>query len=137
MSEMAESAPVSNPARHHHRLYGGGMNMTTKISNAFFVILVLAGSAACNSTQQQVEDPVALASAPPPEFEIPLPLEQPIPMPPEPPARICQLGTSCLTMDPRPFEPCLLTTRHCPDTAKPMLVGPPHGSSPAPPETSR
>ena len=27
----------------------------------------------------------------------------------------CQLGTSCLTMDPRPFEFCLLSTKSCAD----------------------
>ena len=29
------------------------------------------------------------------------------------PPQICKLGTSCLAMDPRPFEPCLLSTKHC------------------------
>lgn len=30
--------------------------------------------------------------------------------------RACQLGASCLTMDPRPFEACLLsTTKSCAD----------------------
>jgi len=111
--------------------------MTTKISNAFFVMLMLAGAAACNSTRHPDEDSVALVSAPPPEVEFALPLEEPIPVLPEPPARICQLGTSCLTMDPRPFEPCLLTTKHCKDKATPMLVGPPDASLPAPQEAVR
>jgi hypothetical protein len=38
-------------------------------------------------------------------------------------AHFCQLGTSCMTLDPRPFEPCLLTTKHCSDkVVEPLLV---------------
>jgi hypothetical protein len=38
-----------------------------------------------------------------------------VPRPPEPLiGRVCQLGTSCLQLDPRPFEMCLLgTNKHC------------------------
>ena len=31
--------------------------------------------------------------------------------------RVCRLGTSCLALDPRPFEPCLVGTKHCRDKA--------------------
>ena len=52
--------------------------------------------------------------------------------------RICKLGTSCLAMDPRPFEPCLLSTKHCADkAAEPMLVAPAPSIIPAPQEVSR
>ena len=35
----------------------------------------------------------------------------------------CQLGTSCLTLDQRPFEICLLDTKHCRDkVVEPLLV---------------
>jgi len=35
----------------------------------------------------------------------------------------CQLGTSCLTLDERPFEICLLDTKHCRDkVVEPLLV---------------
>jgi hypothetical protein len=35
----------------------------------------------------------------------------------------CQLGTSCLTLDPRPFELCLLDATHCADkVTEPLLV---------------
>ena len=39
----------------------------------------------------------------------------------------CQLGKSCLAMDPRPFEICLLgTNKRCGDKARePLLVGNP------------
>jgi len=37
--------------------------------------------------------------------------------------KACQLGTSCLTLDPRPFELCLLDAKHCADKAtEPLLV---------------
>ncbi|HEY6124560.1 MAG TPA: hypothetical protein VIV63_07900 [Steroidobacteraceae bacterium] len=51
-----------------------------------------------------------------------------IPPPPamEPRGQFCLLGTTCLAMDPRPFEPCLLSTKHCGDKARePMEVAPP------------
>ncbi len=110
--------------------------MTTKISSALFVALMLASLGACNSTRQPVENTGPPASVPPPDLQFALPLEGPMASTPEPPARICHLGTTCLTMDPRPFEPCLLTTKHCKDKAVPMLVGPRHGSAPAPREAA-
>ena len=40
--------------------------------------------------------------------------------------QLCYLGTTCLTMDPRPFEPCLLSTRLCNDKAiEPLLTNGP------------
>ena len=52
--------------------------------------------------------------------------------------QVCKLGTSCLAMDPRPFEPCLLSTKHCADKAiEPLLVAPAPSIIPAPQEVSR
>jgi hypothetical protein len=54
------------------------------------------------------------------------------------PPQICKLGTSCLAMDPRPFEPCLLSTKHCTDKAvEPLLVAPTPSIIPAPQTVSR
>ena len=54
------------------------------------------------------------------------------------PPQICKLGTSCFAMDPRPFEPCLLSTKHCSDKAvEPLLVAPTPSIIPAPQEVSR
>ena len=58
-------------------------------------------------------------------------------IPPQPltesPGRVCLLGTTCLSMDQRPFEPCLLSTRHCRDkAAEAMQVAPPPWSIPEP-----
>ena len=54
------------------------------------------------------------------------------------PPKICKLGTSCLAMDPRPFEPCLLSTKHCSNkAAEPLLVAPTPSIIPAPQEVSR
>ena len=37
--------------------------------------------------------------------------------------KACQLGTSCLTLDERSFEICLLDTKHCRDkVVEPLLV---------------
>jgi hypothetical protein len=60
---------------------------------------------------------------PPPEVSIDLPLE------PDPPrgelkGEFCKLGRSCMALDPRPFEPCLVETRRCADKiTEPLLVG--------------
>ena len=49
------------------------------------------------------------------------------------PPKVCKLGTSCLAMDSRPFEPCLLSTKHCSDkAAEPLLVAPTPSLIPAP-----
>ncbi|HEU5137892.1 MAG TPA: hypothetical protein VFU13_22305 [Steroidobacteraceae bacterium] len=51
----------------------------------------------------------------------------------EPPGQFCLLGTTCLAMDPRPFELCLLSSRDCLDkAAEPMQVAPPRWFTPAP-----
>lgn len=64
----------------------------------------------------------------PTEFSRPLPLE-----PKQLSPGFCQLGTSCMAMDARPFEPCLLSTKHCSDkAAEPMLVAPPPSLVPMP-----
>ncbi len=59
----------------------------------------------------------------------PLPLPSPETTPAM--AKACQLGTSCLTLDPRPFELCLVAAgKRCVDKAtEPLLVTepqPPH-----------
>jgi len=33
----------------------------------------------------------------------------------------CQLGTSCLALDPRPFEPCLVGSNKCADKLEPPI----------------
>ena len=38
-----------------------------------------------------------------------------------PPAKICQLGTDCLTMDSRPFELCQVSARSCGDKLAEVL----------------
>jgi hypothetical protein len=112
--------------------------MNVQISNLLITIAALAGLWACSSTPQNVENDFVSGPPPPPDLEFDLPLEGTVPSTPEPPARICQLGTTCLTMDPRPFESCLLTTKHCKDkAAEPILVGPPVWIAPAPQDASR
>ena len=62
--------------------------------------------------------PIAeLAPAPPPAYSIDLPLETDLPK-----GRVCQLGNSCMAMDSRPFEACLVGSRHCIDKMKPLVV---------------
>jgi hypothetical protein len=78
--------------------------------------------------------PAALIeSVPPPDVSRVLPLEpythispnEPAPPDPAMPVgKICQLGTTCLAMDPRPFEMCLLGARkRCSEKVRePLLV---------------
>jgi hypothetical protein len=67
--------------------------------------------------------PVAEQPVPPPEISMELPLE-PEPRGEEFIGRFCQLGESCLSLDPRPFEACLVGTARCADKiTAPLLVG--------------
>ena len=50
-------------------------------------------------------------AVPPPEISIDLPLEPP----PRGDGAVCKLGDSCLALDPRPFEACLVDTKRCVD----------------------
>ena len=103
--------------------------MNTKVSIPFFGAAALAALLGCSTPQPA---PVADASTPvpPPEISFSLPLE--VPGPDSPPT-FCKLGTTCLAMDPRPFEPCLLSTKDCRDkAAEPLLVGQPQWIAPPP-----
>ena len=83
-------------------------NISTAVSGAtLLVLLVLLG---CSTSPPP---PVAATPPPPPEFSRELPLEPPAPLL----GRICKLGDSCMELDPRPFEACLVGTRHCVDKA--------------------
>ena len=57
-------------------------------------------------------------AVPPPQLSMDLPLESRGESAP----RFCQLGTSCRSMDPRPFAACLLATGRCPAESEPLLV---------------
>jgi hypothetical protein len=87
----------------------------------------------CSTPPDAPEPPESwVQQVPPPEFSRDLPLE-PRRGHDDHGATFCHLGTSCMTMDPRPFEPCLVEgTRRCVDKAtEPLLVteplpGPPN-----------
>jgi hypothetical protein len=69
------------------------------------------------------------------------PLPAPVPEIKPQMAKACQLGTSCLTLDPRPFELCLVAAgKRCVDKAtEPLLVTepqPPSSTEPPLLETS-
>jgi hypothetical protein len=75
---------------------------------------------ACSSARVESTAP----AAPPPMRSLQLPLEPP-PAPLQD-FKPCKLGESCMAMDDRPFEPCLVTTRRCADMIEePLLVGEP------------
>jgi hypothetical protein len=106
--------------------------MNTKASFALAGAVALAALLGCSTPK-----PVAPAQALPAMtvYELPYGL-------PETPGSnrlpgLCKLGSSCLAMDPRPFEACLLSTKSCRD--KPIQVGQPEWSAPPPAiiETSR
>jgi hypothetical protein len=72
-------------------------------------------------------------SIPPPEVSIELPLEQIAP-PEFGIAQACTLGTtkSCMELDSRAFEPCLVNTKECErDGARIMKVTPPVAPAPS------
>lgn len=91
------------------------MNTIGPIAALFASTLALA---ACTTSAPPAEP--LITAVPPPDFQRDLPLEPP---PPMVNGRVCQLGTSCLELDPRPFEACLVSTPHCADKARePLLV---------------
>lgn len=67
----------------------------------------------------------AIEQIPPPEFQQDLPLEQAQ-------GNFCQLGRSCMAMDPRPFEACLVGgAKRCADKIRePLLVSDSHVQPP-------
>ena len=72
--------------------------------------------------------------APAPEVIISAaPVQAPVPETTPQMAKACQLGTSCLTLDPRPFELCLVSAgKRCVDKAtEPLLV-----TEPQPPDST-
>jgi hypothetical protein len=88
----------------------------------------LAAMLGCSTSQPVSPVAMDLIEPPPPEISIDLPLE-----PPDTGSgpKLCKLGTSCLAMDPRPFEPCLLSTKECRDkAAEPLLVDEPEPGDP-------
>ena len=88
----------------------------------------LAAMLGCSTSQPVVSTAAVPLEPPPPEFSYELPLEPPDA---ELGFRSCKLGTSCMAMDPRPFEPCLLSTVECTDKAtEPLLVGEPEWNEP-------
>jgi len=83
------------------------MNQAKSISLLATSLCLLA----CSTPQPQEE--MARVEVPPPDIQRDLPLEQP----PQALGRVCKLGTSCLDLDPRPFELCLVSAKHCVDKA--------------------
>ena len=89
--------------------------MNTTTSASVLGLAALAAMLGCSTSQpvSRVSEALSVSdelNVPPPEISMDLPLEPPDK---EPGPRFCTLGRSCLAMDPRPFEPCLLDTREC------------------------
>jgi len=104
--------------------------MNTKASIPFVGAAALAALLACSTPQSVVPVAADPTAVPPPELSFDLPLEEPGPASAP---TFCKLGTTCLAMDPRPFEPCLLSTKDCLDKAtEPLLVGEPQSIEPPP-----
>ena len=77
---------------------------------------------ACSTPAPDQLTAIPLTQIPPPEVSRALPLEVPTPGHPDMPlARVCKLGASCMELDPRPFEACLVGTKHCVDKAAELM----------------
>ena len=97
------------------------MNKNTLIAS--IGAAALAAMLGCSTSRPVTSVVDVPLEVPPPEFSFDLPLEPPSA---EPGFKACKLGTSCMAMDPRPFEPCLLSTRECTEKAtEPLLAGEP------------
>ena len=103
--------------------------MNAKVSALFFA-LGLAGCSAQPPQPAPAATPGWQITKLPPGFAPPPAKDSQLPK-----AQVCQLGTTCLTMDSRPFETCLVDTKHCDQKlAELMLVEKPkvHIEPPAP-----
>jgi hypothetical protein len=80
--------------------------MHTRTAPAFTITLWLLG---CSTPV-----PEAVTAVPPPEISFELPLERPQT---SLHGKVCKLGDSCMAMDSRPFEACLVGARRCVDKA--------------------
>ena len=99
--------------------------MIAKLASVAALVL---GSLGCSTQQPTVEPALEI---PPPEFARDLPLDPPQKLA----GGVCQLGASCLEMDERPFEPCLVGTKHCVDKAvQPIPAQGPEAGDPGPVE---
>lgn len=99
--------------------------MNSKSFIGLAVLAALAVMPGCSTSKTASTDQATPPAALPTELE--WRNAQLIPRPPaeEPPGQFCLLGTTCLAMDPRPFELCLLSTKNCGDKAsEPMQVAP-------------
>jgi hypothetical protein len=106
--------------------------MNARMLIASLTAASLAGLLGC-STPQALAPPIVFELPPIPSPDYEIRDGQLVPKSQQLTGRICKLGTSCLAMDPRPFEPCLLSTKSCSDkAAEPMLVAPPKSIAPAP-----
>jgi hypothetical protein len=102
--------------------------MDAKLAMALLCSAALIGLSGCSTPELVVEPAATITRLPQPAEPVPryeLRDGRWVPVPELQSGRTCQLGTSCLAMDPRPFEPCLLSTKHCSDKIEPILVGPP------------
>jgi hypothetical protein len=106
--------------------------MNTRALIASLTAASLAGLLGC-STPKTAAPPMTIYSVPIPAPEYELRDGQLIPKSMQPFGQICKLGTSCLSLDSRPFEPCLLSTTKCSDKGvEPILVAPPKSVAPDP-----
>jgi hypothetical protein len=105
--------------------------MNTKLAAVFALVAVPMSGCSTPPPAPVAMTPVAQIEPPPPMIAKGLPLEPRLAMG----GRVCKLGTSCLEMDERPFEVCLVGgTKHCVDKGVELL--PAQGHEPeSPPAT--
>jgi hypothetical protein len=101
--------------------------MNTGIRATLFTSMLLLIAAGCSTPPAPLVEvlPVAVDLAAPPQLPRHItPEGEYVPRRQEDVVgRVCQLGTSCLTMDSRPFEVCLLGAKNCSDKVRePLLV---------------
>jgi len=81
-------------------------------------IAFLLGCSTPSTPPNTVPPPIfVVQQVPPPDFERDLPLEMPQ-------GHFCHLGKSCMELDPRPFEACLVSgAKRCADkVTEPLLA---------------
>jgi hypothetical protein len=93
---------------------------------ALFVCIATTGLSSCTTEPESGQLGPTPESIPEPEISIELPLERENPQRyAAPQACLLSSAKSCMELDPRPFEPCLVTSKSCErEGARVMPVAP-------------
>lgn len=98
--------------------------MKTRVLRDLVIASFLASLLGCSNPRAEPAPATVAAAtrAAPNVIVVPVPKHPGTLQPEAGPPTICKLGQSCMALDSRPFEPCLLSTTHCKDKVRETLL---------------